>query len=422
MIADQQIHPPPQPYDSGFALAYASNTCLMIAVSLLFRYADFVKLFGGGEFELGWITGVGTVGALSARIVFGIGIDRFGSKAIWLISMALYVASLIWHTQITTVFTAEVYVARMLLLCGLAGAFGASLTFISLSAPHGRAAEVIGMLGTSGFFGMAIGPWFGDLLFRNGTGATAVANMFWLAVVFGSISLLLVIVIPHPKLDHAERKKKLTTGPRANLLTIVRQYHPGFLLCVAMAMGLGISLPGIFLRPYCFEANIDSLGYFFLFYNLFAFIARMMTRTLPDRMGHKYAILLGLVLSAISMPLYLTVTNEWLLILPALTAGVSHAFLFPSVIASGGLAFPKQNRGLATTLMLACFDCGVLIGAPLVGTILSAAAHWNLPKYQTMFLSVSAILLTTALIFFAAGSSRLKTADTENGNSQPRAE
>jgi MFS family permease len=121
-------------------------------------------------------------------------------------------------------------------------------------------------------------------------------------------------------------------------------------------------------------------------------------------MGHKYAILLGLVLLAVSMPLYLAVTNVWLLVLPALAAGLSHAFLFPSVMASGGLAFPKQNRGLATTLMLGCFDCGVLVGAPLVGSILNLSAQWNLPKYPTMFFSVSVLLLATALIYFVVSS------------------
>jgi hypothetical protein len=54
-------------YGRSFWLCFVANTMLTVAVSLLYRYADFVTYLGGGEFELGLIVGVGTVGGLLMR-------------------------------------------------------------------------------------------------------------------------------------------------------------------------------------------------------------------------------------------------------------------------------------------------------------------------------------------------------------------
>ena len=45
----------------------------MTAWSLLYRYADFVRLLGGTEFHLGWIVGVGMVGSIFMRLALGRG-------------------------------------------------------------------------------------------------------------------------------------------------------------------------------------------------------------------------------------------------------------------------------------------------------------------------------------------------------------
>ena len=79
-------------YDRRFWLCYLSNSMLMVAFSLLFRYADFVSLAGGSERDLGAIVGVGMVGALAMRVSLGIGIDRYGPRPIWLGSLLLFMA------------------------------------------------------------------------------------------------------------------------------------------------------------------------------------------------------------------------------------------------------------------------------------------------------------------------------------------
>ena len=58
-------------YGPRFWATYLANIGLMVAVSLLFRYADFVAAMGGSEEQLGVITGIGMLGAISARCFQG---------------------------------------------------------------------------------------------------------------------------------------------------------------------------------------------------------------------------------------------------------------------------------------------------------------------------------------------------------------
>lgn len=174
----------------AFGHAYLANTSLMIAVSMLFRYADFVTYLGGTEYELGWIVGVGMLGALLMRAVLGAGIDRYGASNIWVASVALVVLSLVGHLWIDRLDSPLIYLLRILYTVSLAGAFGASITFVSLRAPASRTGEVIGSLGSSGFVGMALGPLLADGLFaQSAEGRVAVDRLFLVAAGFGLVSL-----------------------------------------------------------------------------------------------------------------------------------------------------------------------------------------------------------------------------------------
>ena len=154
-------------FGPAFWFAYVANTSLMIAVSMMFRYADFISFLGGSEYELGWIVGIGMFGALIMRFFQGAGIDRYGAGNIWVVSVAIVLASLIAHLWIERIDTPLIYLLRILYTTSLAGAFGASITFVSLRAPAHRTGESIGALGSSGFVGMAVGPAIADYLFSH---------------------------------------------------------------------------------------------------------------------------------------------------------------------------------------------------------------------------------------------------------------
>jgi len=395
-------------YDLAFWLTYVANLAIMIGHSLLFRYADVVFFLGGSELLLGSIVGIGMVGSLAMRVAQGVGIDRYGPRRMWILSGLLFIASCLGHLLLTRADTPLIFLLRIGYACAIAGFFGASITFISARAPVSRIAEVVGMLGTSGFLAMVLGTWLGDLLLGGGPmTANHLRLMFCVCAGLGTINVLLALCATWHD-DFQPRSR------HASAWRLLRRYHPGTVLLVSSATGFGIGLPGTFLRPYAESMDIPGIALFFAVYCPTAFAARFLSRRLPARIGNRRVMHLGLGSMVLAMLLFTVAANQWLLCLPAVALGIAHALLFPSLIAAGTEAFPARNRGLATTLVLAFFDIGTLVGSPIAGGIVSYAGVVGLPPFGTMFVSVAAAIGLSALIY---GASRTASASSSGAHS-----
>ncbi|HUY31393.1 MAG TPA: MFS transporter [Pirellulales bacterium] len=378
-----------------FWLTYGANSLMMVAISLLFRYGDYINCLGGTELELGWIVCAGMVGSLAMRLAQGVGIDTYGPRRIWLWSSAFFIASCAGHLVVRDIHDTLLYVLRIVYQTSVAGFFGASITYISGRAPVARMAEVVGTLGTSGFIGMVLGPLLGDELLRGATIARGqVDRMFLAAAGLGLVSFVLSWLATHGHPLPPRRK-------RAPLFWLLRRYHPGAVLLTGVAMGFGLGLPGVFLSRYAAELGIHKLRLFFGLYACIAFFTRLAIRRMPERHGVRPMILIGLASLSLGMLLFPLVKVDWQFVFPALFIGAAHALLFPAVIAGGSGAFPARYRGLGTTVMLATFDLGNLIGAPVIGEILHWSQHFGWPAYPTMFVSVSLLLALAALVYAA---------------------
>ncbi len=391
-------------YDRAFWYSFAANTLVMVAVSLLFRYADFIHYLGGTELNLGWIVGIGMIGSLVMRLAQGTGIDYFGPRFVWVLSSGLFVASLLAHLFVTTVDGPAIYIVRIAFNTSVAGIFGASITNISMRAPTHRLAEVLGTLGTSGFLGMMIGTLLGDHLFGSGPIAWEdLRQMFIAAACLGAVSMIFAILATQDEI-------RPTRKHNPPLLWLVRRYHPGRLLVIGIVMGVGLGMPQIFVRAFTADIGLPGIAVFFWIYAPAAFVARMTTRRLPDRIGVRPTIIIGLASLSVGCLAFLGVTQTVDLIAPAILVGVAHAMLFPAVVAGGTTGFPNRYRGLGTTLMLASFDLGNLVGMPALGGILHLAEKLEIPKYPTMFVSLAAVMAIVA-VWYAIGS---------RGESKPR--
>ncbi len=371
-------------YGRAFWCAYLSNLMLMVAYTLLYRYADFVLYLGGTAGTVGTIVGVGMVGSLVMRLFQGTGIDRFGARKIWMASMVGFIVSLLGHVFVERSDGAAIYLLRVLYSTSVAGAFGASITSVSRSLPVERMAEVIGSLGTSGFIGMVLGPQLGDVLCGHEPLARAdLDTMFYAAAALGAVSLVLAELSTRGEVVPRRRPRK------PHMLWLLRRYHPGAIMMLGVVIGTGFVIPTTFLPTYTLDLGIERTGPFFIVYATVAFITRLATRRMPQTLGIAPMIYGGLAALAVSLVCYLGVSSAWGLALPAVFAGVAHAVLYPASTAQGSSTFPSRYRGLGTTLMLATLDLGALCGAPLIGFTLDYSATVGLPPYETTFVALA---------------------------------
>ncbi len=376
----------------------------MITVSLMFRYADFITFLGGTEYELGWIVGIGMVGAVFMRALQGIGVDRYGAGNIWLISATVVIFSLLGHLGVTRIDSPWIYALRILYATSLAGAFGASIVYVSLRAPAERIGETIGGLGSSGFIGMALGPILADYLFTlPGDSRTRVDRMFLWATAAAILSWFATLAARLLEGRIARTGKQR----RVPILWLLRRYHPGPILMVGIAMGLGIGIPFYFLRPFAERLGIEGIRTFFVIYAAVAFLARVFGRRLPDRWGVRRTVTMGMIFLSLHLLAFLVVRSEWMLVVPAMLGGFAHAFVFPAAMAAASTAFPYRYRGLATAWMLTMIDLGNVLGQPAVGTLLHVAHQLNVPAYPLMFVVITASMASvTAWYALRSGANR----------------
>jgi len=402
-------HPPAALYGRTFWYAYGSNLLFMIAVSLLFRLGDYVTVLGGGERELGWIVGFGMIGSLFARITIGTAIDRRGAREIWLASAVGFAVSCVGHVFIVHIHSPWLYALRLLFCCSIAALFGASMTFIGALAPRHRVAELIGMLGTSGFLGTLLGTQLGDLLLgREQIARSDVNLMFWAAAGLALAAAMLALLAtrggtaPPKHNEHAPPWR------------VLRSYFPLPVFVAGAAMGAGLVVLQTFLRTYTAKLGIHQIGNVFAVYAITAVVTRVLTRRWPERVGIMRMIVAGLLALALGQLLLWPVSRPWHLIGSGLAFGFGHALLFPSVVAAGTIGFPARHRGLATTSILSAWDVGQLLGAPAGGMVLTYSLYLHLPEYPSLFVATAVMLVAVAFYFVRAYRPRAAGAEADN--------
>lgn len=387
-------------YDRIFWLTYLSNGLTTFANGMLVRYSDYVDVLGGDEQQLGLIVGVGMLGSILIRLAQGEAIDRYGAAKIWFWSVMFYAVSLLLHLAVFSAYSPAVFLVRALMQASLAGIFGSSITFVSLRVPPKRMAEIVGALGTSGFLGLMVGPLISDWLGSgNAEPEKMVMQMFWTATLLAFSSALVTWFAIQGAVSPLHQS-------RPSLFVVMRRYHPLMISVTAAAMGAGFAIPATFLRPFAIEAHLSSVALFFMVYAVMGFAARVASRSLFERFGNRLWIIAGLMLLTTSYLLYLPISTTWHLVGPAAVAGIAHALLFPAIMSAGTAVFPRQCLGVATSLILAMFDVGTFISAPLVGIFLSLAKPLTPHAYHWMFASAAGVFAAVTVLFLASSAGR----------------
>jgi MFS family permease len=400
--ADALLPPESSPYGLPFWLCYISNLTTVIAMSMMVRYVDFIKHLGGNDVDLGIVVGAAAVGSLLTRLPLGVGIDHYGPRRIWLFSLVLLGACLLAHLLVAESML-PLYPLRMLMATAVAGVFGANVTFAISLVPQNRIAEMVAMVGTSGFIGMFIGPFLADYL----CGQTATVSRDRLNLLFmvpAFFCLIAFLSAWGATFRQPKRKQAKLDPPKVifqRTLFAIRNYTWFPLLILGIAISCGLNLPGTFVRAFAIEHSLGQIFWFFAAYAVAAFLWRLKARKVLQKDRPERLIPPATVALAAGILMLLFVNSSWMLIFPGIVMGSAHAFLFPTLVAALSSRFPQEYRGLGTTLAMTTFDIGALLGAPALSGVLFSARSLGLPAYPTMFIAASAGTLLFLLAFLA---------------------
>jgi MFS family permease len=396
---------PPQPnsddaiYGRNFWLAYIANLMLVCANSLTFRFAEYIAARNGSEELAGAIVQAGLFAAIVCRFGLGGAIDHYGPRRIWLLSGIVYIAGSLTFL-VPDKLSALVWLARIAYQTGLAGMFSCSIVHIQNQVPAHRRTEIIGSLGSSGFVGTILGTQISDLFFTwLPAGQPRFIAMFGGAAALALAHAIVVVALTR---DDSHARPAATPGP----FRLLFRYWPGPIVVVAIAQGTGFVVTTVFLTRYATAMNFSGIALFFFPYSVMAFSCRWIFRDWGTSFGRHHMVLWGLLGTTVGQLLFLTVTVDWLLILPAVVCGFGHALLFPAIVSIGAGRFPIQYRGSGTTLVLGFTELGTALAAPLLGLLIDQGnAGGGTRGFSWMFLSAS-VFAGTGLIFYSLTAAR----------------
>ena len=398
------VRTPRSIYSGVFWAAYAANVTVVSANALAFRFAELVGFVGGSEQTAGMIIGVAMGIALFARLFLGQAIDRHGVRRLWLTAGVLLTSGGMLLT-LTSDLSWQIYVARTLFSIGLAGALTCSTVHIQSLVRPERRTEIIASLGSSGFVGMILGALLGDLIFLQLEGRTRFLVLFGGATLLGALYIGFVAFITRG--DHHQRPR-LTPA----LHHLLFRYWPGNVLSVAFVMGMTLAVTTVFLTRFATHHGMSGIGPFFMGYAISAFIFRIASRGWSRTIGRHRMILMGLVGHTAAMFMLPFATTTLLIMVPAVFGGFGHALLFPAVVSLGSEAFPRKFRGTGTTVVMGFFELGVVVSAPILGTIIDA---FDGHGFTPMFLFAGSVTVIVGVVYLLT-TARTSDADLLIGN------
>lgn len=391
-MIDRATHP-------VFIVSYIANLAIVTANAATFVFADWVAWIAehgttGSTYheELpGRVIQYGVIAALVARMFLGQSIDKFGVRRVWLTMSFLALCGLGIFASMTKL-SLLLYGGRILFATGLAGMFTSGMFHIQWCVADKRRTEFIALLGSSGFVGMMLGPQLADLLRWM-----MPDDVSYFPAVFRMAFLLILIYIVCVVLATRHMPTPKRNSARPTLLKLMRDYWPGWVMLVSMVMGVVFTVPSLYLVRFNQHEQFGGIATYWTTYAITAFVFRIRTAALSQRVGRYRLILVGMVAQGLGLWAIVPVTEWWHLLFSAMLCGFGHAFLFPSIVSLGSGTFPQEYRGSGTNLTLGFLDLGAGLSAPLLGRIIDAGDGEG---FRSMFFAAGSVPLCVAVLWF----------------------
>ena len=379
-------------YTPAFAALFTANLALVASFSAFFLFPLFITTHGGGQRDIGIIMGIFALTSALCRPWIAEMIDRLGRKRSYTLGCLIMTLLPLLHLGLSGPL--ERYYLPLLLLrmihgVGLAICFTAVFTFIVDLIPVNRLNEGIGMFGTSGLIGLAVGPALAEPILKT----LGFPAFFLTAAGLAGMALLMQLPVrdPHVRQPHS--------APGPSFFTLLKQ--PKHRVCGGLAgiFGFGLAATGNFIAPLATARGLELISIYYLAYSAAAVGVRFLAGRLADRIGEAQIIPWGLILASGGLLLVPLVSADLWLMAVGLLFGVGHGLLFPALNAMAIRNEPYQVRGKITGIFTGGIDSGAFCGALILGQIGEMAG------YTALFLCAGAVVSGGLLLFRARPTS-----------------
>jgi len=337
------------------------------------------------RFYVGLISGLPALFMGLMAVPWGLISDRFGRKIMVLRAVFFGSFLMFWMSRASSI--TEVIIIRILQGL-LTGAITAGTTLIAANTPRHAQSKALGILASSAFIGLTVGPFIGGVTaaafgYRNSflIGSGAIAVSFFLV-------LFLVKETSHKAIKTSKKKKKKTYFSSMII--------SGLVLIFIIRFSRALSFPYITLYVQELtgpESQVSFIsGSIIAATGIASAIAGVVLVHFEKRFGKRFLLVLYMMLAFFSsIPIFLQDSLFGFSLFNVLTMFFIGG-LTPLLQSSLGGALQKNRQGIAFGIQTLIGNLGWFI-APLVGA--SIAIHYNI---ITVFFALTVILFLGSII------------------------
>jgi MFS family permease len=349
----------PRVYTSQFWLVCLSSLLFFASFNMIIpELPDYLTSLGGEDYK-GLIISLFTLTAMISRPFSGKLADKVGRIPVMIIGTSVcFVMSMIYPV-ITTV--------SGFLLLRLVHGFSTGFTPTGLTAyladiiPPEKRGEAMGLLGTAGSVGMAVGPALGG----------AVANNFSLDVMFYCSSFLAIVSIVILMGIKETLKDKQRFSHHVFKIHKHDLFEPRVLMpCVVM-----------FLATYAYGAvftvmpdfgkyvGIQNKGLLFTFLTVASLSMRLIAGKASDRYGRKEVLMVSTILITASMLIFGFSTTPLHLMIAVSLYGMAQGMTSPTLFAWATDLSDNKHKGRGISSLYIFMEAGIGLGALFSGLL-----------------------------------------------------
>jgi MFS family permease len=340
-------------YTNQFWLLCISSMLFFASFSMIIpELPSYLTRLGGAGYK-GLIISLFTVTAMLSRPFSGKLSDTIGRVPVMIFGAVVCFLCSLMYPWLTTV--TGFLVLRF--VHGFSTGFTPTgqTTYLADIIPATKRGEAVGLLGTAGTLGMALGPAIGG----------AIANRYGLSFMFYSSSLcglISILILSKMKETLQEKRKFSISAIRVSRNDL---FEPNVLLPCFMMVLIAYAYGAVFTVISDFSAfvGINNKGLIFTYITGALLIVRLLAGRASDKYGRIPVLKISILLIAISMLVVSFAASPSMLILGCFMYGLAHGATSPTLLAWATDLSDETHRGRGIGSLYISMEFGIGIGA-----------------------------------------------------------
>lgn len=370
----------------------AQFCCSIVMYTLMTTIGEYVTEFGATATIAGMVSGLYVCGGIFSRLWSGSLLEKYGWKRIALIFLVIHFGASCCYFFADNI--ALLIAVRFVHGLGFGASSNAIMVIAMASLPKSRYGEATGYFMLSTSLGIAVGPFFGGIIYDlfGGYGS------FLTAAILSFLCLLFMIFVDTKNIEpvkNIQPKKELHSKPKGIYAVIEPKAIPISLCILCLAFGY-VSLMS-FYRLYAAELDMaKEFSVFFLIYAAVLLISRPMAGKIQDQFGDNAVCFPSMVIQVIGLVLIAWKPCMLTIIICAAATALGYGTMNSTLNSIVNREIDNERRSYAVSTYWACCDFGVGLGPVLLGAVVTLAG------YEAMYYTAALISLIALPMYMYA--------------------